>query len=150
MANRQATPAARAPLHAAISSQAGRQVHSATRATGSQVTQATGASPQAALISQAGSQATPRAAGRQASPADSTLSQAEGMVSQAGNPPSSMADSALSQAESDVSQVGKPQAAPAVQCSARLRALHASQNSKSEAGSSQAGNTPWQTALSLS
>ena len=153
VANRQATPAARAPSHAAVSSQAGRQV-----------TQATGASPQVALNSQAGSQATPRAVGWQAFPADSTLSQAESLVSQAGNPPASPADRTLPQAESEISQAGNPlyspadstlsqagsnvsqadnpQVAPAVQCLARLMALHASQNNNSQAGGSQAGNTP--------
>ena len=58
--NRQATPATRAPPHAAISSEAGRQVPSAAgaspQATGRQVTQATEASPQVALNSQAGRQ----------------------------------------------------------------------------------------------
>ena len=136
------------------------QLHSATRAspctTDRQATLATGASPHVALNSQTGRQATPaaraspQAVGRQASPVDSALSQTESMVSQAGNPPSYPADSALSQAESKVSQAGNPQAAPAVRCLARLRALHASQNSNSQAGSSQAGNTPWQTVLSLS
>ena len=54
-------------------------------------------------------------------------------------------DSTLSQAESEVSQAGIPQATPTVRCSTRLRALHASQNNNSQAGSSgsnsQAGNT---------
>ena len=59
------------------------------------------------------------------------------------------ADSTLSKAENEVSQAGNPQAAPAVRCSARLRALNASQNNNSQAGSSHAGSSPWQTALSL-
>ena len=47
-------------------------------------------------------------------------------------------------------KASNPQAAPVVRHSAGLRALHASQNNNSQAGSPQAGNTPWQTALSLS
>ena len=89
--------------------------------------------------------ATPQATGRQASPADSTLSQAESAVSQA-----SPVASAVPQAEREVYQAGFPQATPVVRHSARLSALQASQNNNSQAGSSQAGNTPWQTALSLS
>ena len=46
-------------------------------------------------------------------------------------------DSILSLVESEVSQV-----APVVRCLARLRALHTSQNSNSQAGSSQEGNCP--------
>ena len=141
-ANRQASPATRAT----ISSQVGRQA-----------SQATEASPQVALNSQAGSQVTIRAT-PQASQADSTLSQAESTVFQP-----FLADSTLSQAESEVSQAGIPQAIPTVRHSVRLRALHASQNNNSQAGSSgnnsqagssgnnsQAGNTPRQTVLSLS
>ena len=126
MASSQGTLAVRAPPHA-NSSQAGRQLHSVT-----------GASPEVALNSQASRQTTPRASphtvGRQA---DNALSQAESTVSQA-----FLVDSALPQAESAVSQAGNPQAAPTVRCSARLRASHASQKSFSQAGSSQAGNTP--------
>ena len=81
---------------------------------------------------------------------DSTLPQAESMVSQAGNLQASPADSSLSQAESEISQAGHHQATPTVRHSPRLRASHASPNSNSQAGSSQAGNTPWQTVLSLS
>ena len=90
-----------------------------------------------ALNSQAGRQlnvvATPQAVVRQASLADSALPQVESAACQV--------DSTLSQAESEVSQAGIPQATPVVRCSARLRALHASQNNNSQAGSSQAGNT---------
>ena len=97
----QATLATMAPPHAAFSSLAGRQVHLAT-----------GASPQLALNSQVDRQATPRASphtvSRQASQADSILSQAESAVSQA-----FLVDSAHLQAESTVSQVGNPQASPA-------------------------------------
>ena len=81
----------------------------------------------------------------QAFPIDSALSQAENAVSQA-----SPADSTLSQAESTVSQAGIPLAGPVVRCSARLWALHASQSNNSQAVSSQAGNTPCQTVLTLS
>ena len=112
----------------------------------------------------------PRQATPVASPVDSTLSQ-ESAVSQVGNPQASPEDSrecifpgrqppgfpsgqhslpgehssqrtALSQSESQVLQAGNPQVTPAVRCSARLRALHASQNSNSQAGSSQAGKPP--------
>ena len=127
MANRQATlaPATGAPPQIAFNLQAGRQ-----------------SSPNVAFNSQAGSQASPQVTVRQASQADSALSQAESSVSQAGNPPSSLADNTLSQAESEVSQAGNPQAAPAVRCSAR--ASQASQNNKAgrQSGSSQAGSTP--------
>ena len=131
--NRQATPA----IRATISSQAG-----------TQATQATGASPQVALISQAGSQSNARASPqvvRQAFPADSALPQTESTGSQTTVRQASLIDStlpqvvstisqisqtgsALSQAENKVSQEGTLQATPAVRCSARLRALHAFQN----------------------
>ena len=125
MPGRQATLATRASSQAAFSSQAGRQLHSATRAS-------------------------PQATGRQASLADGALSQAESAVSQAGYPQASLADRALSQAESKVSQAGNPHTVPVVRHSARLRVLHASQNSNSQASSSQAVNTPWQTVLFFS
>ena len=118
-------------------------------------------SPQVALNSQAVSQSNARASPqvvRQASPADSSLPQVESADSQAtvrqtslvdsplpqaGSTISqaSQADSTLSLAESEVSQAGKPKVTPAVRHSARLRALHASQNN-SQTGNSQAGNSP--------
>ena len=100
------------------------------------------------MVSRAGN---PQACNSQASPADSTLSQAESTVSQA-----FLADSSLPQGESmaprqatprlpqqsEISQAGNHQAAPTVRCSARLRASHASPNNNSQAVSSQAGNSP--------
>ena len=80
----------------------------------------------------------------QASLVDSTISQAESAISQAGNSQASLADSTHSQAKSSV----LPEAFLAVRHSARLRASQAPPNNNSQAGntpnnsSRQAGNTP--------
>ena len=108
--------------------------------------------PQVAFNSQAGRQASPWVTVRQASQADSTPSQAESAISQAGTPrlpqqtvlllsqraqfprqatPKLPQWTALSpRQESEVSQAGNPQAAPAVRHSARLRDSQASQNNR--------------------
>ena len=129
--NRQVTLATRAS-QAANSSQAGRLIPRA--------------SPQASLvdralplsaISQAGN---PQALQAVTSPADSTLSQAEGVTSQAGSTRSSQAgssqsslrESTLSQAESEISQAGSSQASPADST------LSLAESDISQAGSSQA------------
>ena len=116
----------------ALNSQARRQVTPATGASSQAVCRQ--ASPADSTLSQAASTVS------QAFPADRALSQAESAVSQV-----FPADSTLFQAESTVSQEGIPQAALVVRHSTRLRALHASQSSYS-----QAGNTPWKTVLPLS
>ena len=134
VANRQASQAlaAGAPHQIALNSQAGRQ-----------------SSPQVAPNSQAVSQASPQATVRQASQADSTLSQAENTISQAGNPQASPVNSALSQLESSGSQAGNPPASLAdntlsqpestgLQASLADSALSQAESEVSQAGNPQA------------
>ena len=97
-------------LQAANSSQTGRLTPRASP----QASQADSALPLSA-ISQAGNPQTLQAGTSLASPADSTLSQAESAISQAGSTKSSqasLADSTLSPAENEISQAGSSQASP--------------------------------------
>ena len=124
--NRQVTPATRA-LQTANSSQAGRLTPRA--------------SPQASQADSALLPSTISHEGNpQASPTDSTPSQAESADSQAGNSPASLADSTLSQAKSAFSQVGNTQSSQAGSSPASPgdRTLSQTESEISQAGSSQA------------
>ena len=106
-------------MQAANSSQAGRSTSRASP----QASQADSALPLSA-VSLAGNP--------QASPVDSTPSQAESAVSQAGNSLASPADSTLSQAENEITQAGNSQASPVDSI------LSQAESEISQAGSSQA------------
>ena len=145
LAVRQATPASRASPQAqvTVSSQAGRQVNSANssspQVTGRQAVQQ--ASVEDRALSQAENIVSWENNTPLASLAESTLSQADSVLSWAGISQAYPVEGTLSQADSALSQAGNPQASQAVRCSARLRALHASQADNAISQSDSRSNT---------